>query len=127
MRGAVKEMTCQAGIVGRFTNHSLRATCATRMFENSVPEQIIKETTGHRLDCVQSYKRTSDRLKQKASETLSRAPMLSTINESDSDSPVIPTIEPEVETKPFQLSMDKMVQNVLKTKIELRKKLYPKS
>ena len=60
VKGTVKEICRQAGIIGKFTNHSLRATCATRMYHSNVPEQIIKETTGHRSECVRQYKRTSE-------------------------------------------------------------------
>ena len=47
-----------AGIEGFRTNHSLRATAATRL---GVDEQLVMERTGHRsLEGVRSYKRTSD-------------------------------------------------------------------
>ena len=32
----------RAGLSVRFTNHSLRATAATRMFVSRVPEKIVK-------------------------------------------------------------------------------------
>ena len=35
------------------------------------PEQIIKEVTGHRSDCVRNYKRTSDELREEASHAIS--------------------------------------------------------
>ena len=131
VRTAVKEMCRKAGIVGRFTNHSLRATCATRMYENNVPKQIIKETTGHVSDCVRVYKRTSEDLKRNASEKVTGVKV-------DEDSLDVCTDEAEVKNekenvvatsdcKPFELSMSKMMENVLKTKLEIRKKLYPKS
>ena len=42
------------------TNHSLRATTATRLLHAGVDEQLIMERTGHRsTDGVRSYKRTS--------------------------------------------------------------------
>ena len=48
---------CQnAGIMGHKTNHSLRATCATRLFEHNVDEQLIMNRTAG----VRSYKRVSD-------------------------------------------------------------------
>ena len=59
-----------AGIEGKFTNYSLRVTCASRMFAKNVPEQIIKEVTGHRSECVRTYKCTTDKLREKASSTL---------------------------------------------------------
>ena len=44
----VKQMFQQVGIDGK-TNHSLRATGATRLFEANVPEKPIKERTGHKI------------------------------------------------------------------------------
>ena len=44
-----------ANLEGKFTNHSLRAISATRMFAKDVPEQVIKEITGHWGDCVHIY------------------------------------------------------------------------
>ena len=43
IRYTVNKICKERGIEGHFTNHSLRATCASRMFEHNVPEQIIKE------------------------------------------------------------------------------------
>lgn len=56
----VQKMCQNAGIVGYKTNHSLRATTASRLFHNGVDEQLIMERTGHHsLDGIRSYKRTS--------------------------------------------------------------------
>ena len=43
----VKKVCEQGGIYGK-TNHSLRATGATRLFAANVPEKLIAERTGHR-------------------------------------------------------------------------------
>ena len=43
----VRELYKKAGFDGKYTNHSLRATSASRMYDNMVPEQVIKEVTGH--------------------------------------------------------------------------------
>ena len=40
------------------TNHNLRATSISRMYEASVPEKIIMERSGH-LSKVRCYERTS--------------------------------------------------------------------
>ena len=53
---AVKEICIKVGIIGKFTNHSLRATSVSRMYHHGIPEQMIKEVTGHRSDCVRVYK-----------------------------------------------------------------------
>ena len=45
---------------GFYTNHSLRATCATRLYENNVDEQLIMEQTGNNSNAVRKYKRTND-------------------------------------------------------------------
>ena len=44
---------------GFFSNHSLRATCATRLYQAGVDEQLITERTGHTSLAVRSYKRSS--------------------------------------------------------------------
>lgn len=51
-------------------NHSLRATTATRLFRENVPEQLIMEQTGHRSTAVHSYKRASADQKRKVSRAL---------------------------------------------------------
>ena len=56
---------CQAGGINSYkTNHSLRVTMATRLFQSGVDEQLIMDRTGHRsLDGVRTYKRISDKQK----------------------------------------------------------------
>ncbi len=42
------------------TNHSMRASGATAMFQNSVPERIIQSVTGHRsVESLRAYERVS--------------------------------------------------------------------
>jgi len=54
-------MCTAVGIQGNKTNHSLKAICATRLYQANVDEQLIMERTGHRSTaCVRAYKRTSD-------------------------------------------------------------------
>ena len=56
VKTTVKELCKLAGITSKFTSHSLRVTCASRMYDHDIPEQIIKEVTGHKSDCVCAYK-----------------------------------------------------------------------
>ena len=53
---------CQrADLPVRYTNHSLRATAATRMFASGVPEKIVGEVTGHKsLKALHTYERTTE-------------------------------------------------------------------
>ena len=56
----VKRLCEKGGISGYKTNHSLRASAATRLFQHGVDEQLIMGVTGHRsVDGVRSYKRVS--------------------------------------------------------------------
>ena len=63
LQSIVRETCESAGFPGFFTNHSLRATAATRMYHNDIDEQIIQEVTGHRSVAVRQYKRTCDNQK----------------------------------------------------------------
>ncbi len=47
---------------GRFTNHSLRVSAATRMFNDGIEEQVVKEKTGHHSDAIRAYKCTAEHL-----------------------------------------------------------------
>ena len=53
---------CKAAVITGFkTNHSLRVTTATRLFQKGVEEQLIMSRTGHRsVEGVQTYKRIGD-------------------------------------------------------------------
>ena len=51
----------EAGIVGRKTNHSLRATAATELFHGGIAEKVIQDRTGHRsVEGLHRYERVSD-------------------------------------------------------------------
>ena len=60
-----------AGIDGFKTNHSLRVTAATRLFQAGVDEQLIMKRTGHRsIDGVRTYKRVSQQQEENLSSIL---------------------------------------------------------
>ena len=90
------------------------------MYDNNVPEQVIMEITNHKSDCVCIYKRTSDQLHEEASHTVSKSiPMAKIVKlenpqEEGSDS--------EGGKEEWVMSMDKMIENVKKTKAEIRQK-----
>ena len=69
---SVQKMCQLAGIPGHKTNHSLRATGASQLFQASVPEKIIQERTGHRsLEALRQYERTTTEQHEAVSEVLS--------------------------------------------------------
>ena len=66
-------MCKEAKIEGHFTNHSLRATGATELFRNNVPEKVIQEFTGHQsLKCLRQCEKSSMEQKMCASNILTR-------------------------------------------------------
>ena len=123
IKSTMKDLCKEAGIEGNFTNHSLRASCASRMYDKNVPEQVIKEVTGHRSECVRLYKRTSDHIREAASntvcgESLSKRVKLDEGNVKNEEK------KGQLESKGDEkkLSYAQMMRNVLKTRQELRKK-----
>ena len=71
LKTMMQSIALKAGLPGRKTNHSLKATCATRLYNAGMDEQLIMERTGHRSVLgVRSYKRTSDLLIKNSSMVL---------------------------------------------------------
>ncbi len=66
----MKRMANEAGLPGKFTNHSLHATAATRLYQEGIPEKLIKEITGHRSEAVRDYEHTGEKMKQSVSTAL---------------------------------------------------------
>ena len=58
LQKVVKIIAQKGRLPGFYTNHSLWATAATRLYHNNCDEQVIQEITGHRSVAVRSYKRT---------------------------------------------------------------------
>ena len=72
--GVVKRLCESAGLQGHYTNHSLRATAATRLFEAGIDEQLIMQRTGHSTTAgVRSYKRVGEKLRSITSDMLNCA------------------------------------------------------
>ena len=65
LQSIVKVIAEKGGLPGYYTNHSLRATAATRLYQGQFDEQVIQELTGHRSLAVRSNKRTSSEQRKK--------------------------------------------------------------
>lgn len=50
-----KKIMKPAQLDGRDTNHSLRRSCATRLYDTGFPEQLIQETTGQGLSTLSEH------------------------------------------------------------------------
>ena len=67
----VKSMFAMIGVAGK-TNHSLRATGASVMFQAGVPEKIVQERTDHRsIKALRMYERTTTSQHMAVSSVLS--------------------------------------------------------
>ena len=63
--------TCRkAGVEGFITNHSLRCTGTTQLFQKGVDRKLIKEFIGHVSDAVDAYAITSDEQHEAMSKIL---------------------------------------------------------
>ena len=63
-----------AGLVNRYTNHSVRATCITVLDTEGFEARDIMSVSSHKSEqTIKSYSKTSDGKKRKMSETLSSA------------------------------------------------------
>ena len=85
----VKNLLSSASIDGYFTNHSLRRSGASRLFQANVDRKLVKEATGHSSDAVDAYQITSDAQRQKLSEIIA--------GQSTAAPPVVNVVEEIVE------------------------------
>ena len=101
----VKEVCVEGGISGNKTNHSLRATGASHMYQAGVPEKLIQETTGHlSTSGVRQYERSTIDQQRAVSRILSSGASTSTYeaelrsvqNETVVNETVVPTELPPV-------------------------------
>ena len=65
-----EKMCVEAGISSKKTNHSLRATGASALFNAGVPEKLIRDVTGHHSNVLEVYQRPSVEQRQKVSKVL---------------------------------------------------------
>ena len=70
LANVVSDLCKQGGLHGFRTNHSLRASAATRLYHAGVDEQLISEVTGHRSNAIRNYKRTTATQKRNISDIL---------------------------------------------------------
>ena len=104
--------------------------CATHMYDNNVPEQVIKEVTGHKSKYMRTYKHVSDQLRETASHTLSTLESCSGVSKAEvSECSSIKKIKVEENEakKEGTLSVQQMIHNINKTKLEIRYKKFLKA
>ena len=71
LKEIIPQLFLESGLEVRYTNHSLRVTAMTRMFNSGVPEKIIGEKSGHRsLEALRCYEHTSKELERSAGDII---------------------------------------------------------
>ena len=69
----VPRLMREAGIDGYFTNHSLRVTATTRLYDSQIDEASIMQRTGHQsVEGVRAFKRSSNKLCEVTSAILNQ-------------------------------------------------------
>ena len=92
----VKDMFRDAGIEGRFTNHSLRVSGTTALFDAGVPESIIQKRTGHKsVSALHQYKRVTTTQNQMVANILQP----DTVDSTSKGEPQKVKLEPLTPTK----------------------------
>ena len=67
----LSDISAESGVDVHYTNHSLRATAVTRMYNTGVPEKLIAEKSGHRsLKALRAYERTSEGQEKSAAKCI---------------------------------------------------------
>ena len=70
----IQKMMEEGGIEGHFRNHSTRKSTCTRLFQEGVDPQLIKEQTGHKSEAVMRYKKSNLAMKKQVSDMLNVLP-----------------------------------------------------
>lgn len=93
LKNILPVLSKESGIGVHYTNHSLRATAITRLFNNGVEEKIIAETSGHRsTKALRVYERTSEQQKKQVTHVINQSeiieqPKCNVGKKSDEDKP----------------------------------------
>ena len=91
--GGLMEEMCEKGdLIGNFSNHSGKRTCATSLYRAGVDEQEIMERTGHRSTAaVRAYKTSSGNIQKRVSNVLN--PPVENPDKENSPDPPLKTLK----------------------------------
>ena len=99
----VGKLLKSANLDGYFTNHSLRRTSATPLFQAGIDKKIVKEVTGHISDVLDKYQITLNKQKEEVSNVLQGGSCDGTefkaVKPKRSEEPIMPSLELSVTNK----------------------------
>ena len=99
LRKTVGSMLKDAKLDGFFTNHSLRRSGTTRLFQAGVDRKIVKEFTGHASDPVDKYQITSDDQRCQISNVISGESVKKSVEKEPSKVSIEPNNNLEISVK----------------------------
>jgi integrase len=67
---ATSSLMQRTNVEGFFTNHSLRRSAITRLYNEGIDEKRICETSGHRSTAVSEYEMTGENMRQEISQAI---------------------------------------------------------
>ena len=70
MNRILPDKLCAKAGLERKTAHSLRVTCATRLYQNSINEKQVRDRTGHKSNALLTYEKPGTEQVLKVSECL---------------------------------------------------------
>ena len=113
LENKLRKMCALAGIEGRVTNHSMRATSVTRMYETGDPEKVIQERTGHRsLEALRVpgrvYERTNSQQHKVVSNILSSNNKQSGTFMTRNSTSATTSYDPQTSSKSISISLQNL-------------------
>ena len=110
----IPELSAKSGIGVHYTNHSLRATAITRMFNAGIPEKIIAENSGHRsVKALRCYERTSDEQQKEVSKVVTKHKVDSEAVEAGHEVAALPEVAAQYVSQSLQVSTKCMHPHVM--------------
>ena len=96
----------------KYTNHSLRATSASRLFVCNIPEKLIQEKTGHRsLSGLRVYERTTSQQEKTITKILESSSAMPEGNDVENVQPVKQPIDSSAAAPVFSGQLQNCVFN----------------
>jgi hypothetical protein len=112
LASTVKRLCTEVGVSGYKTNHSLRRTAATRLFQAGCDEQLIMDVMGHRsIDGVRQYKEVSHDQRKALSDVIQNPSKKPKYADKDGDTQVDKSAFQDIIQKSFTISGN--IQNLV--------------
>lgn len=93
----MRELCEKGGLIGNYTNHSGKRTCATALYQAGIDEQEIMGRTGHRSNAVRVYKTSNSEIQKNVSNVLNPP---QTEEQDENANKNVRCIKPEKTSKP---------------------------